>query len=37
MEYTECDRCSATLSLDDQDNDGLCSYCNYVQKKMMDE
>lgn len=37
MEYTECNRCSATLSLDDQDNDGLCSYCKYVQEKMMSE
>lgn len=37
LEYTKCVRCSASLSLDDHDNDGLCSYCKYVQEKMMSE
>lgn len=37
LEYTECVRCSASLSLDEQDNDGLCSYCKYVQEKTMNE
>lgn len=29
LDYTECYLCSTELVQDDQDNGGLCSYCNY--------
>ncbi|EPV2478751.1 hypothetical protein ACV274_002176 [Enterobacter ludwigii] len=29
LDYTECSLCGAALMQDDQDNDGLCGYCNY--------
>ncbi len=37
LEYEVCYRCSASLSLEDQHLDGLCSYCHYVWDKMKDD
>jgi hypothetical protein len=37
MEYKECERCGETLSLDEQYNEGKCSYCEYQWNKMMAE
>lgn len=37
MEYTECSACEEPLSLDDQVNEGMCSYCNYKYEKLMRE
>lgn len=31
--YSECIRCSADISLDEQDLDGLCGYCHHVMNK----
>lgn len=31
-QYTECDRCGADLSLDEQDT-GMCSYCDHMAAK----
>jgi hypothetical protein len=36
-EYTECIRCGAELSLDEQDLDGLCFYCDHQLSKIMEE
>lgn len=35
--YDECLRCGALLSLDEQDLNGLCGYCNYRMEKVRDE
>lgn len=32
-----CSRCGCELSVEDQDNGGFCSYCEYMYNKMMDE
>lgn len=37
LEYTECYRCSDSLSVEDQHLDGLCSYCKYQFDKVMAE
>jgi hypothetical protein len=37
LEFTECIRCETSLGLDDQFNDGLCGYCQYVYEKSMDD
>lgn len=37
LDYTNCSVCSASLSLDEQDNDGMCSYCKYTHDKLMRE
>ncbi|WP_169315402.1 hypothetical protein [Verminephrobacter aporrectodeae] len=37
LEYTECSRCTESLSLDDQILEGLCGYCNNVNDKLMRE
>lgn len=37
MEYTECDACEEPLTLDDQVNEGKCSYCHYRYEKLMRE
>lgn len=34
LEYTECVFCGEALSLDEQELDGLCSYCAYKLDKM---
>lgn len=37
-EYTECERCGAELSLEEQECDGLCFYCyDQFQKTMEDD
>lgn len=33
MEHQECEICSEALTLDDQHNEGLCSYCEYKMGK----
>jgi hypothetical protein len=35
--YSNCSACEVTLTLEDQDNDGMCSYCNYKFQKLMRE
>ena len=37
MIYTSCDRCGEGLGLEDQYNEGKCSYCQYQWEKMMTE
>jgi DNA-directed RNA polymerase subunit RPC12/RpoP len=37
MEYLECDMCGQPLSLDEQDFDGYCSYCQHKLDKLMAE
>lgn len=37
IEYEECERCGNPLSLDEQNFDGLCSYCNHMLEKMMND
>ncbi|WP_319549140.1 hypothetical protein [Desulfogranum marinum] len=37
MQYGECVRCGAGLSLGDQINEGLCGYCQHLYDKMIDE
>jgi len=37
MEYTECEVCGDGLSLEDQYNEGKCSYCQYKWEKFMAE
>jgi len=37
LEFSECTACETTLTPDEQDNDGLCSYCNYKFQKLMRE
>ena len=37
MEYTCCSSCEQTLTLDEQINEGMCSYCNYQYEKLMRE
>lgn len=37
MEYTECETCGDPLSLEDQYNEGKCSYCQYKWEKFMAE
>jgi hypothetical protein len=37
LEYRSCSRCDIGLSLDEQDLDGLCGYCNHVMEKVMAE
>lgn len=34
LEYTECEFCGEALSLDEQELNGLCSYCSYKKDKM---
>jgi transcription elongation factor Elf1 len=34
--YDECERCSSTLSLDEQDSGGLCGYCAHMADKADD-
>lgn len=36
MQYTSCLRCGDSLTLDDQYNEGLCSYCQYQWEKTKD-
>lgn len=36
-DYEECSLCGASLSLDEQDLDGFCGYCNYRMEKVRDE
>lgn len=36
-QYQECTRCSATLSVEEQDDGGLCSYCAHIWHKYMDD
>lgn len=37
MEYKNCEMCEETLSLEEQYNEGKCSYCEYKWEKMMAE
>lgn len=37
MEYIECEMCGDSLSLEDQYNEGKCSYCQYKWEKVMAE
>jgi hypothetical protein len=37
LEYEKCEMCEVALTLDDQDLDGLCSYCNHRLDKVMRE
>lgn len=37
IEYTSCERCRESLSLEEQWFGGLCSYCNYMLEKMMND
>ncbi|MBD2078394.1 hypothetical protein [Leptolyngbya sp. FACHB-17] len=37
QEYFECDMCGTFLSLDEQDLEGLCNYCQYKLDKLMAE
>jgi len=37
MQYTNCYRCEASLGMDDQYNEGLCSYCQHLWEKMEKE
>ncbi len=37
MEYTQCEMCEEPLSLEDQHNEGKCSYCQYKWEKIMAE
>lgn len=37
LDYSNCSACEDTLTLEDQDNDGMCSYCNYKFQKLMRE
>lgn len=37
MEYTSCAACAAPLTLEDQYNEGLCSYCQHRYEKTMAE
>lgn len=37
LEYSNCSACEVSLTLEDQDNDGMCSYCNYKFQKLMRE
>ena len=36
-EYDKCARCNAGISLDEQDLEGLCSYCSNLLAKVMSE
>jgi|LSQX01.2.fsa_nt_gb hypothetical protein len=35
IEYEKCVQCGCSLSLDEQDLNGFCSYCNHINEKMM--
>lgn len=37
MEYTNCEMCEEPLSLEEQYNEGKCSYCQYKWEEMMAE
>lgn len=37
LEYKQCEWCETPLTLDDQINEGTCSYCQYKYEKMMKE
>jgi hypothetical protein len=37
LDYTNCSACDEPLSLDEQDLDGMCSYCKYKFDKLMRE
>lgn len=37
MEYRKCEICGESLSLEEQENEGKCSYCQYKFEKMMAE
>ncbi len=37
MEYTNCIRCEAPLGIEDQFNEGMCSYCQHLWEKMEKE
>ena len=37
MAYNECEMCGTSLSLEDQYNEGKCSYCQYRWEKIMAE
>ena len=37
MEYTQCKMCEEPLSLEEQYNEGKCSYCQYKWEKVMEE
>lgn len=37
MEYKNCEMCEEALSLEEQYNEGKCSYCEYKWEKMMAE
>jgi hypothetical protein len=34
--YSNCERCDASLSLDEQET-GMCSYCQHMYDKMMND
>jgi len=36
-EYDECMRCGVELSVEEQELDGLCSYCNYQLEKLQED
>lgn len=36
-EYETCERCGESLSLDEQCFEGLCSYCNHMFEKIMND
>lgn len=37
LDYTNCSACEEPLTLDEQANDGMCSYCHYKYEKLMNE
>lgn len=37
IEYKECERCGCSLALDEQHFNGLCSYCNHMLEKVMND
>lgn len=37
LEYTECSACEEPLSLDEQDLEGMCSYCRYKYDRVIAE
>lgn len=37
MEYSECEDCGESLTLEEQYNEGKCSYCQYKWEKLMAE
>jgi hypothetical protein len=37
LQYESCSLCGESLAIDDQELDGLCSYCHYKMSKIRDE